>query len=194
MPSKSPQPRARRIHWLDRLKSLFQKRAAPLPSLNEVLGKAGSRRNTSGGKSSKAGTSAKVRKGKADVSHMLKALKLVLDRHAASRTVLAHLSVVEQALEHRGLQALEDVPSDVLGRALSQLEMLVSDWSEVGIAALRAQIKGAMGRPGSVDVARGAPPKKSTDFDNSRLQVNEASVSTFMEARARWEGSLTGGR
>lgn len=187
MPSKSPQPRARRINWFDRLKSLFQKREVVPPSLNQVLGKAGSRRP---GKSSKSGG-----KGATNVSHMLKALKLVLDRHAASRSVLAHLSAVEQALEHNGVQALEDVPSDVLGKALSQLEMLVSDWSEAGIAALRAQIKAAMARPGRFDVARGAQStKKSTDFDNSRLQVNEASVSTFMEARARWETSLTGSR
>jgi hypothetical protein len=185
MSSKSPQPRATRAGWVERFKSLFQKRAATPPVLNQVLGKAGSRN----GKVGKSG------KGAAGVPHMLKALKGVLDRHAASRSVLAHLSVVEQALEHNGLQALEDVPADVLGRALSQLEMLVSDWSESGIAALRAQIKAAMAKPGRFDVARSAQAKKkSTDFDNSRLQVNEASVSTFMEARARWEGSLTGGR
>lgn len=189
MPSKSPPPRARRINWFDRLKSLFQKReAAPLPSLNQVLGKAGSRRKGSGKSSGKGAT---------NVAHMLKALKLVLDRHAASRSVLAHLSVVEQALGHGGLPALEDVPAEVLGKALSQLEMLVSDWSETGVAALRAQIKAAMAKPGRFDVARGAAQpvaKKSTDFDNSRLQVNEASVSVFMEARARWETSATGGR
>lgn len=183
MPSKSPQPRARRINWFDRLKSLFSKPQAMPPSLNQVLGKAGSRRSKSSGKSG------------ANVAHMLKALKLVLDRHGASRAVLAHLSVVEQALGHGGVQALDDVPAEVLGKALSQLEMLVSDWSEAGIAALRAQIKAAMSKPGRIDVARGRPQsKKSTDFDNSRLQVNEASVSVFMDAQARWETSLTGGR
>lgn len=186
MSSKSPQPRARRINWFDRLKSLFQKPEATPPSLNHVLAKAGSRRSAKVGKSGG--------KGSTNVAHMLKALKLVLDRHGASRAVLAHLSVVEQALGHGGLQALEDVPADVLGKALSQLEMLVSDWSEVGIAALRAQLKSAMAKPGRSDLPRSAPKKQSTDFDNSRLQVNEASVSTFMEARARWETSLTGGR
>lgn len=187
MPSKSQKPRARRINWFDRLKSLFQKREATPPSLNHVLAKAGSHRS---GKSSKAHG-----KPATNVAHMLKALKLVLDRHGASRAVLAHLSVVEQALGHGGLQALEDVPADVLGKALSQLEMLVSDWSEAGIAALRAQIKAAMAKPGRIDVPRGGrPAKQSTDFDNSRMQVNEASVSVFMDAQARWETSLTGGR
>lgn len=187
MSSKSPQPRARRINWFDRLKSLFQKPEATPPSLNHVLAKAGSRRSAKVGKSGG--------KGSTNVAHMLKALKLVLDRHGASRAVLAHLSVVEQALGHGGLQALEDVPADVLGKALSQLEMLVSDWSEAGIAALRAQIKAAMAKPGRIDVPRGGrPAKQSTDFDNSRMQVNEASVSVFMDAQARWETSLTGGR
>lgn len=187
MSSKSPQPRARRINWFDRLKSLFQKPEATPPSLNHVLAKAGSRRSAKVGKSGG--------KSSTNVAHMLKALKLVLDRHGASRAVLAHLSVVEQALGHGGLQALEDVPADVLGKALSQLEMLVSDWSEAGIAALRAQIKAAMAKPGRIDVPRGGrPAKQSTDFDNSRMQVNEASVSVFMDAQARWETSLTGGR
>lgn len=184
MPSKSSKPRARRINWLDRLKSLFQKPEVTPPSLNHVLAKAGSRRSSKG-----------QGKPATNVAHMLKALKLVLDRHGASRAVLAHLSVVEQALGHGGLQALEDVPADVLGKALSQLEMLVSDWSEAGIAALRAQIKAAMAKPGRIDVPRGARSgKPSTDFDNSRMQVNEASVSVFMDAQARWETSLTGGR
>jgi hypothetical protein len=190
MSSKSQKPRARRINWFDRLKSLFQKPEATPPSLNHVLAKAGSRRS---GKSSKSSQGAG--KPATNVAHMLKALKLVLDRHGASRAVLAHLSVVEQALGHGGLQALEDVPADVLGKALSQLEMLVSDWSEAGIAALRAQIKAAMAKPGRIDVPRGGrPAKQSTDFDNSRMQVNEASVSVFMDAQARWETSLTGGR
>lgn len=187
MPSKSPPPRARHINWIDRLKSLFKKPEAAPPSLNQVLGKAGSRPSAKG---SRGGG-----KGATNVAHMLKALKLVLDRHGASRSVLAHLSVVEQALGHGGLHALEDVPADVLGKALSQLEMLVSDWSEAGIAALRAQIKAAMAKPGRFDLPRGAQPsKQSTDFDNSRMQVNEASVSVFMDAQARWETSLTGGR
>lgn len=183
MPSKSQKPHARRVSWIERIRSLFQRRAAAPPVVDQVVGKAGSRRPRG-----------KVR---ADGSHMSKALKAVLDRHEASRSVLAHLNVVEQALDHRGVAALEDVPADVLARALSQLEMLVSDWSEVGIAALRAQLKAAMAKPGRLDVPRGAAPAKKSkpmDFDNSRLQVNEASVSTFMEARARWETSLTGGR
>lgn len=182
MPSKSQKPRARRVSWIERIKSLFQRRELSPPAVHQV-GKAGSRNGKSNSK------------GAASAAHMLKALKAVLDRHEATRSVLAHLNVVEQALEHRGVAALEDVPTDVLARALSQLEMLVSDWTEPGIAALRAQVKAAMAKPGRLDTPRrGAQAKKSTDFDNSRLQVNEASVSTFMEAHARWETSHTGGR
>jgi hypothetical protein len=186
MPSKSQKPRVQRVSWTERIKSLFRRReGSPPPVVDQIVGKAGSRK----------GKRQSHSKGAASAAHMLKALRAVLDRHEAARSVLAHLHVVEQALEHRGVAALEDVPADVLARALSQLEMLVSDWTEPGIAALRAQVKAAMAKPGRFDAPRrGAQAKKSTDFDNSRLQVNEASVSTFMEAHARWETSLTGGR
>jgi hypothetical protein len=180
---KAAPPRPATVGWLERITGFWRKRAPTPPMLSHVVGKSGSRRPRN------------AAPGRADSARMLSALKGLLDRHAASRSVLVHLSLVEQALEHRGVQALEDVPADVLGRALTQLETLVSDWSEASVAALRAQLKAAMAKPGRVDVPRRGPgAKKSTDFDNSRLMVNEASVSTFMEARARWEGSLTGGR
>ncbi len=181
--SPSSSSRSRRVSWFDRFRGFFRRRGGNVPVLDQAVGR-DSRRSS--------------RKGAPDARHTLRALKAVLDRHAASRSVLAHLSVVEQALEHRGVAALDDVPADVLARALSQLEMLVSDWSEGGIAGLRAQLKAAMAKPGRLDAPRSgaasAKAKASTEFDNSRLQVHEASVSTFMEARARWETSLTGGR
>lgn len=169
--------------WWQRLASFgFGRKASGPPMLTEAVRK-----------------SNPARRGprRADASHMLAALRQVLDRHATSRSVLVHLGIVEQALEHNGVQALDDVPADVLARALSQLEMLVSDWTETGIAALRAQIKAAMVKPGRLDAPAGRrkpAARPAADFDNSRLQVNEASVSTFMEARARWETSATGGR
>lgn len=178
MPSKPSPPRARRVSWLDRIRSLFARPEVVQAPRVTAKGGAGRRRSS------------------ANVAHMLKALKEVLDRHETSRSVLTHLNVVEQALQHRGAAALEGIPAEVLARALSQLEMLVSDWSEAGIAALRAQLKAAMAKPGRFNTARGVAKamKKPDAFDNSRLQVDEASVSIFMEARARWEKSLTGGR
>lgn len=181
--AKPAKPRAKPVGWFERLtRFAFLRKSAP-PTLSDAVGRppAARRRDASA--------------GRADAARMLAALQGVLDRHAASRSVLIHLGLVEQALAEQGLRGLDEVPATVLSRALSQLETLVADWSEVGIAALRAQIKGAMVKPGRADApkrSRAAP--KSTEFDNSRLQVNDASVSTFLEARARWESSATGGR
>lgn len=174
--------RAQPLGWLDRLRrfSLVRKSAGVPPTLADAVKPAPRRRDAAS--------------GRADATRMLAALQGVLDRHAASRSVLVHLGMVEQALARHGVRGLDDVPAAVLARALTQLETLVSDWSEVGIAALRAQIKGAMAKPGRIDAPKRARAEaaRPTDFDNSRLQVNDASVSTFLEARAMWERSATG--
>lgn len=177
-------PRAKSVGWFERLTwfGFLRKSAGTPPTLSDAVAKPATRRRDAAA-------------GRSDATRMLAALQGVLDRHAASRSVLVHLGLVEQALEQHGLRGLDDVPAAVLSRALTQLETLVSDWSEVGIAALRAQIKGAMVKPGRLDAPKRArAAAKSTEFDNSRLQVNDASVSTFLEARAMWERSATGGR
>ncbi|MBX3622149.1 MAG: hypothetical protein KF891_19455 [Rhizobacter sp.] len=187
--TQAAKPRAAALGWLDRLKRfsfLRRKPTAPPPVLKDSVRPAPAGRRVSSSKPADA-----------NGARMLAALKQVLDRHAASRTVLVHLGGVEQALQQHGLDGLQEVPAEVLRRALMQLETLVSDWSEGHLAALRAQLKAALAKPGRASAhARrsGAATGRSADFAESRVQVDEASVSTFMEARARWEQSLTGGR
>lgn len=124
---------------------------------------------------------------------MTRALKRVLDRHAASRSVLVHLALVEQALEREGALGLTCVPTDVLARALSQLETLVTDWSQGDLAGLRSQLKSALLQPRPAAVRRDGAARGAA-LQEGQPEVDEASVSVFMEARARWERSLTGGR
>jgi hypothetical protein len=120
------------------------------------------------------------------------ALKSVLDKHASTRSVLVHLSVLEKALGRHGLQALDELPPDVLQRAMTQLETLVSDWSQGNLAGLRARLTEALIKHGRAKDRRRTSERLS-DFQNSRqLVVNEASVTTFMEVNAQWEKSLTG--
>lgn len=138
----------------------------------------------------------------AEGAHLLLALKDMLDRNPRSRSVLVHLALVEKALRQSGLKGLQDVPSGVLHKALSQLETLVSDWSQGDLAALRGQIKSALGntpegferKPSAKIVKVKRPTVQAPELNESRLEVNEASVTTFMEARAQWERSATGGR
>jgi hypothetical protein len=110
------------------------------------------------------------------------ALKAVLDRHASSRAVLLHLNVLEKALGRHGLKAFEELPDEVLRRALSQLETLVSDWSQGNLAALRARLTEARIKHRRANDRRRTAERLS-DFEDSRqLQVKEGSVSRFMEA------------
>jgi hypothetical protein len=130
----------------------------------------------------------------ADAAPLLVALKSMLDRDPRSRRVLVHLALIEKTLKRHGLHGLERVPASVLHRALSQLETLVSDWSEGSLAALRAQLKSALSKPGERDPRR-ARSTRPADLHESRLEINEeGSVSVFMEARAQWERSMTGRR
>ena len=120
------------------------------------------------------------------------ALKRVLDRHASSRSVLPHLRVLEKALGKYGLNAMEELPPEVMQKALSQLETLVSDWSEAGLAGLRARLTAALVKHGRAKMTHRGAERLSDFQDSNRLQVNESSVTTFMEVNAQWERSLTG--
>ncbi len=121
-----------------------------------------------------------------EAAMMSVALKAVLDRHASARAVLLHLAVLEKALNRHGLKALDEVPPDVMLRAMSQLETLVTDWSQAGLAGLRARVTASLVRQDRASQRGGAPERLSD------LQVDEASVSTFQAINAQWEGSLTG--
>jgi hypothetical protein len=131
----------------------------------------------------------------ADAAPLQRALKSMLDRDPRSRRVLVHLALSEKTLKRHGLHGLEKVPAGVLHRALAQLETLVSDWSEGSLAALRAQLKSALSKPEGGGDLRRSRSSRPADLHESRLEINEeGSVSVFMEARAQWERSATGGR
>ncbi|MEO8155504.1 MAG: hypothetical protein ABI605_20745 [Rhizobacter sp.] len=120
------------------------------------------------------------------------ALKGVLDKHPSTRLVLVHLSVLEKALGRHGLKALEQLPPDVMRKAVAQLETLVSNWSNAHLAALRAKLVAAVMKRQRAGDRRSTAERLSDFADSNRLQVNEASVTTFLEVNAQWERSLTG--
>jgi hypothetical protein len=122
------------------------------------------------------------------------ALKKVLDRHASSRAVLAHLGILEKALGAHGLKALEELPPDLMRRAMFQLETLVSDWSSAPLAALRAKVMASLVRREGLKDRRSTAERLSDFHDDKRMRVDEVSVTTFMEVNAQWERSLTGER
>jgi hypothetical protein len=121
------------------------------------------------------------------------ALSRVLDLHPSTRSVLLHLVVLEKALRKQGLPGIESLPADVLRKALAQFETLVTDWSSVDLATLRGKVAAALSiHDRAVEKAdKGAVLSRFED--DHRMQVQEASVTTFMEANEEWERSFTGG-
>lgn len=75
-----------------------------------------------------------------ELSQIQGSLAQLLDALPVNRQALRHLAFIEHALERKGLRALHKVPYDVLHRALSQLDGLVLNWSDPGLASLRSRM------------------------------------------------------
>ena len=121
----------------------------------------------------------------ADVQAMRLELAAVLDRDPRSRSVLVHLNMLERALKTKGMKAFEDLPAELLRKAMAQLDTLVMDWSARGLTLLRARASGTLAR-----TRISAGTQQVSDFgDTTHVQVREASVTTFMEVEKEWERS-----
>lgn len=79
-----------------------------------------------------------------ELRRMQAALSSLLDQQASNRQALRHLNFVEHALERSGQRAFQKLPTDVMRRALGQLETLVTNWSDEGLAALRSKLAVAL--------------------------------------------------
>lgn len=125
----------------------------------------------------------------ADVQAMRLELAAVLDRDPRSRSVLVHLNMLERALKTKGMKAFEDLPAELLRKAMAQLDTLVMDWSARGLTLLRARASGTLAR------TRITAGTRQPDFgDTTHVQVREASVTTFMEAEQEWEERSVSGK
>lgn len=67
-------------------------------------------------------------------------LSALLDELPETRITMRHLAFVEQALGKKGLRALDKLPLELMRHALDQLEGLVTNWTPVGLACLRAKM------------------------------------------------------
>lgn len=81
-----------------------------------------------------------ARLAKQELALMREQLAELLDDLPETRQTLRHLVFVEHAIRKHGLKALHKLPVDVMERALSQLEGLVTNWSPVGLASLRSKM------------------------------------------------------
>ncbi len=113
------------------------------------------------------------------------ALKKLLDTHRQTRRVMRHLGYVERALAARGQNALNDLPVEVIAKALKQFETLVINWSDPLLATLRSQMAVAVLRRSPED---DAPDRRSEFYTDSRLEVLDDSPSAFMEFEREFQG------
>jgi len=79
---------------------------------------------------------------------------------------------------------------DVIRKALEQLDPLVTDWSAEGLRTLRSKAAVAIAGRTRVDAER-AEARRA--LNEPVVEVEEASVTTFMQANEEWERSFTGG-
>lgn len=75
-----------------------------------------------------------------ELQRMRRELTDLLNEDLTLRNELRHLAFVEGALGTAGLDALYQVPVDVLKTALDQFEGLVTNWSPEGLACLRSKM------------------------------------------------------
>lgn len=95
----------------------------------------------SGPRSTQSGTAAPTSTRELrELRRMQESLATLLDQQPSNRQALRHLAFIEHAFERKGLRALHKVPFDVLRRAHAQLEGLVTNWSDEGLAALRSRM------------------------------------------------------
>ncbi|CAN5491927.1 hypothetical protein BH11PSE9_BH11PSE9_18460 [soil metagenome] len=107
-------------------------------------------------------------------------LSRLLDKHSDSRLTMRHLACVEQALARHGSRAFKLLSSQVMGKALTQLEALAID-SELGdFTELRTRLRQASGARQSM-----AAPQ-----DLQSVDVSEASHSLFDEMERSWTGQM----
>ncbi|MFO1330383.1 MAG: hypothetical protein U1F56_23770 [Rubrivivax sp.] len=98
--------------------------------------------------------SARELRERRELQSMQASLAALLDQKPGHRQALRHLAFIEHALERKGLRGLHKVPFDVLQRAHAQLDGLVTNWSDDGLAALRSRM--------AVTLIEREPPRPAT--------------------------------
>lgn len=79
-------------------------------------------------------------KERQELALMRTQLAALLDELPETRNTMRHLAFVDQALGKKGLRALDKLPLELMRHALDQFEGLVTNWSPVGLASLRARM------------------------------------------------------
>lgn len=121
---------------------------------------------------------------------MQKELRRLLRQHPQTKKLLRHLAYVERTLRHEGLKAVDELPLDVLAKALTQLETLVVNWSALGLGELRSRLS-LLVKNKKILALHTEINHPSTQMDYSqRADVCEVSHSVFEEMDRSWRGQV----
>jgi hypothetical protein len=133
-------------------------------------------RATGGGKGRLSPAEEAAVKEKREVDLMRSQLAAVLDEQPETRNTMRHLAFVDQALGKKGLGALDKLPLELMRRALDQFEGLVTNWSPVGLAGLRAKMAVAIIRRESMDTDEGPNSYRTSTLHETRPPRDAAGV------------------
>ncbi len=121
---------------------------------------------------------------------MQKELRGLLRQHPQTKKLLRHLAYVERTLRHDGLKAVDELPLDVLSKALTQLESLVVNWSALGLGETRSRLSLLVKNKKILALHMGGHAQ-ATEMDHSqRADVCEVSHSVFEEMDRSWRGQV----
>lgn len=122
---------------------------------------------------------------------MQKDLRGLLRQHPQTKKLLRHLAYVERTLRHDGLKAMDELPLDVLSKALTQLETLVVNWSALGLGEVRSRLSLLVKNKQILALHLGEAAPPATEMDHSqRADVCEVSHSVFDEMERSWRGTV----
>jgi len=127
---------------------------------------------------------------------MRRELYTLLEHHPASRQMMRHLDVIERTLRRTGIEAVEALPVKVLDRGLNELEALVWDWSQPGLAEVRSRLAVTVKRRRHEANAPDAASQleRYDRYDRAMptidAEVQEVSHELFEEMERSWTGRM----
>ena len=124
---------------------------------------------------------------------MRRELYTLLEHHPASRQMMRHLDVIERTLRRTGIDAVEALPVKVLDRGLNELEALVWDWSQPGLAEVRSRLAVTVKRrrhEANAPDAASQPERYDRAMPTIDAEVQEVSHELFEEMERSWTGRM----
>lgn len=115
------------------------------------------------------------------------ALRRLLDRHVATRTVWPSLALIERAMGRHGWAGIDRMSPQVLHDAATVLDELTDERCDSGVIVLRARIATLLDVVfDDPSIARPRPKVQQP----GETQVREGSFTEFMEIDREWEQQL----